>query len=452
VLDDDEPGNIGGTCRLSCGSHGPLMRVPDGAGMVCDPALPSAGLLLGDGAGDLLSSAVHAVDGVIHHWTATHVRYSPGRRLAVRYRVEGRWPRAATTVATYVALHQSGGLPDGAMRFSDGDAEIAVWAYPHDPFLPGLPSAATPSTVEALLAPLGGTGATTLHPRVYRPTSRAVIEAHSSSDASLYLKVVRPHRADGLADAHRRLAGRLPVPAVLGVDRSRGIVALEALPGRPFGEVLLEDGPAPDGTALAGLLDAIAHVDTGAAQIVERPAEAAARHAATIAATEPRAAADAAAVAMALADQPYTPDRTVHGDFYEAQLLVGAGELRGLLDVDGLRPGDAYDDASTLIAHLDVLRWAHPHAAWRVEQLRTSFLDALPELDPATLGPRTAGVLLGLALWPLRSQRPRWREEIRSLTALAARQLWRGAATGVAHGGGADEEPLIGTSRPCHGP
>lgn len=117
--------------------------------MVRDTALPAAGILLGDEAGDLLASAVQAVGGTIERWAATEVHYTPGRRLAVRYRVEGRWPPTGPKVATYVAVHQTGPLPYGGARFADGDMEIAVWAYPHDPFLPGLPSAATPSTVRS---------------------------------------------------------------------------------------------------------------------------------------------------------------------------------------------------------------------------------------------------------------------------------------------------------------
>lgn len=391
--------------------------------MIRDTTLPAAGLLLGDDAGDLLAAAVQEVGGTIERWSATHVRYTPGRRLTVRYRVDGRWPATGASVATYVALHQTGPLPDGAAHFGDGGTEIALWAYPHDPFLPGLPSAATPSTVQALLAPLGGAGTTTLHPRVYRPTSRAVIEARASSGASLYLKVVRPRRVERLAEAHRRLAGCLPVPAVIGVDRPRGIVALETLHGRPLGQLLVEGGPTPDGMTLVRLLAAIADVDIGAAPIGEAPAEAAARHAATIAAAEPRAAGEAAAVARAVAAAPYAPDRTVHGDFYEAQLLVADGELRGLLDVDGLRSGDGYDDPSGLLAHLEVLAWAHPQAAARVERLRAEFVGALSDLDPVLLERRTAGVLLGLALWPLRSQRPGWSNEVGDLTALAARRV-----------------------------
>jgi hypothetical protein len=46
-------------------------------------------------------------------------------------------------------------LPPGTFTLRAGDDEVAVWRFPHDPFLPGLPSAVHRPRVRELLDGLG---------------------------------------------------------------------------------------------------------------------------------------------------------------------------------------------------------------------------------------------------------------------------------------------------------
>src|SRR5690606_8732082 len=91
-------------------------------------------------------------------------------------------------------------MPDSAFVLERDGAQIAVWRFPNDPFLPGLPSAADPGRVRELLDQLQApAGEVFVHTRAYRPSRRAVvevrIEAPDVAGRILYLKVLAGRRA-----------------------------------------------------------------------------------------------------------------------------------------------------------------------------------------------------------------------------------------------------------------
>lgn len=404
--------------------------------MVNDPALPGAPVLLNrDAVAALLGPAVEAGGGSLENATPHHARYQRGRRLAVRYGVGVSWPDGRRTTETYAALIDAEGLPAG-IAVLDGGAgtRIGVWAYPYDPFLPGLPAAAAPASVRRLLIELGAQdGPVRISPRVYRPTSRAVL-AVTGAGGSCYLKVLHPDRAEALHALHEALSDRLPVPASYGYAGPQGIVVLEALRGEPLSAALTAGAPVPSPHDLLDLLDRVAEAPASVGQPTP-PEEALADHVATLARLLPSEASRATAIAEA-ATGDWVPDRTVHGDFYEAQVLVERGRVTGLLDVDRLRPGDAVDDLATLLAHLEVLAWARPATAARIRAYRDGVAEAAGARVPTDdLGRRVAGALLGLAGWPFRAQRPGWPAQTSGLLDLAERWLPAGAGprSQVAH-------------------
>lgn len=391
--------------------------------MLDDPALPAAPVLLDrEAATALLQPAVQAGGGRLLELTPHHARYQRGRRLAVRYGAKVTWAAGNTTTETYAALIDTEGFPpEVAVLHDDAGTAVGVWAYPHDPFLPGLPAAASPASVRALLAELGATdGPVRITPRVYRPTARAVLSILGTGGAC-YLKVLPPGRAAPLHTLHDTLHRLLPVPASYGFSASQGIVVLEALRGEPLSASLTRHVRLPSPEELLGLLDRVADAPSSAdaPSTPSTPSERFADYAATLGRVLPSEAMRAAAIADA-ADDGWSPDRTVHGDFYEAQVLVDDGRVTGLLDVDSLRRGDNADDLATLLAHLEVLAWVRPASAVRIR----TYLDAVAEVATGRVAPdrlarRVAGTLLGLAAWPFRAQRANWPDETADLLGVA---------------------------------
>lgn len=106
-----------------------------------------------------------------------------------------------------------------------------------------------------------------------------------------------------------------------------------------------------------------------------------------------------------------------HGDFYEAQLLLGGhgtGTLvTGVLDVDTAGPGLRADDLSCLLAHASLLATVEPGHARATAAVRSGWLREMETgrraVDSRDLRLRVAGVLLSLATGPYRVQQKAWR-------------------------------------------
>src|SRR5690606_22181795 len=132
----------------------------------------------------------------------------------------------------------AGRVPDGALIVEGDQGIIGVWRVPHDPALPGMAAAVDKHQVGQLLVDLGShPGPVTTRLRAYRPRRRAVVQV-SGAEHSVFLQVVRPDRVDALHRIHRSLSRSLPIPESLGVDDSKGLVALQALPGETLRRVL----------------------------------------------------------------------------------------------------------------------------------------------------------------------------------------------------------------------
>ncbi|MDT9595258.1 phosphotransferase [Nocardioides zeae] len=224
----------------------------------------------------------------------------------------------------------------------------------------------------------------------HRPERRAVVRVRRSAGPDLYVKVVRPGRAEPAARTLRHLtAAGLPVPAVLGTDDDQGVLALGALPGRTLHALL--------GGDQAGLPDLADLRAVGA--LVRRlhgvppPPEAGTHTAADELAVLDRARSLAVAfgvggspegetgragVAEALASVP-APATAVplHRDLHDKQLLRDpATGAWSVLDLDLLALGDPAVDLANLAVHLEL------RAAQGL-------------LDPALVGPWTSAVLDG---------------------------------------------------------
>lgn len=375
--------------------------------MTPDPHLPGAELLLDDDAALALAPAVEGAGGRLLEAAVSQVRYDPGRRLVVRYRADVVWADGTRRTETLGALADAAGLPDGlAVVERDDGARLGVWRYPYDPFLPGLPQAAYPGGALRILRRLGvDAREVEVSPLVYRPGSRAVLRVRTDR-ALLYVKVVRPATVDRLRRLHEAFLPAVRVPQVVGWSSPLGLVAFEPLLGTPLTQPLTTGGAAPPAAAVASLLDRVRAVQLDPRDRPPRRGRVA-DQARLLATALPEEAGRLEALAGRAADLGTPAERTVHGDFYEAQLLVDGTAIVGVVDVDDARVGSRYDDPATLLGHLVGLAHVRPGAAERLTAYRRE-LDTALGLDGAALRAAVLGVLLGLATTPFRRQEPAW--------------------------------------------
>ena len=392
---------------LSRSPHPALIRTADAA------AVDDLALLTGPDAGDLLAAAVATTGAELVSWRTRQVDHRPGRSTTASYaaRVRDAAGERDLVLGAATGPAGAGARPPGLLVLSDGTREVQVWTFAQDPGLPSLARAADPGAVRALLASLGeDPGPVRLRTRAYRPRRRAVLEA-TSPGAHVFLKVLRPGRAEPLHARHRLLAGAgLPVPPSLGWTGD-GLLVLGALSGTALRSRLREGGsPAPSGEALLALLD---RLPPEVCALPRRApwTEGAAHYAAVVGAALPaeaRRAAQLAARVRELAGDGPDEDAT-HGDLYEAQLLLRGSRVSGLLDVDTAGPGRRADDLACLLAHVSVLAQMEPAHAVTSRALGARWLTAFERrVDPVELRARVAGVVLSLATGPHRVQEPGW--------------------------------------------
>jgi hypothetical protein len=393
---------------------------------VAPTAAPPAGrdleLLTGADAGAALAIGVAAAGGSLLGWRPRLVQECRGGAVAA-YAVKVRWPDGRVRDETFAAT--TADAPDGALALDGGDAQIALWRFPHDPDLPGLAAATDARAVARLLGDLGlGTGHVRLAVRAYRPRRRAVIEA-SGPAGRVFVKVVRPDRVRQIHEHHRRLvAAGVPVPHSLGFTHD-GLLVLQALPGRTMRDALRSDAPRlPDGAAIIAMLDRLPR-DAAVSGRRRSWLDRVEHYAAAVGSVLPERAEQVHSIATAISAEAGTgPTVAVHGDFYESQLLMTGRSISGLLDIDTLRLGDRLDDLGCLLGHLSVLGHLEPNHAAVIKRAGATYLSAFERtVDPADLRYRVAAVVISLATGPHRVQQPRWPATTRRMVDLAGEWL-----------------------------
>lgn len=319
-----------------------------------------------------------------------------------------------TLEALLVAHVDTRTLPDDALVLESAGDLVAVWRFPHDPWLPGLPSALDPGRVREVLDALGApAGHVSLHTRAYRPTRRAVVEVTIHTDDRtgriLYFKVLAGDRATELAAVHSALSRTVPVPGVVGLAAHQGILALEAVPGRTLRAALVDEEPVPEPGELVELSQRFAASGLRSRRDPRRFADPL-RHVGGLAALVPHLEDEIVRIAGVAADVT-GEEVPVHGDLHDGQLLVTDGRVSGLLDVDGAGAGLQAHDAGSLVAHVEAIGLVWPGAAERARTQAEAIADAWrPVVGATPLARATASAWIGLATGPYRAQDPDWRD------------------------------------------
>jgi hypothetical protein len=362
---------------------------------------------------EVVLDAAAATIGARRVWSEAHrLHHRPGRSIT---RVE----RAALTPTTtrngragtpgsdalrdaiLVAHAHHAPVPEPVERIEVAGARLAVWAYPNDPYLPGLRLATDHAWVAAHLRDAGlRVDGLTLIRRAYRPARGAVVEARmgsaSTSRAIAFLKVLRPDRLHEVVRVHTMLAGSLPVPRVL--THTDDVAILTVMPGTPLRRTLRRKRPLPHPDDLVALSVRLAASGTDMGRDPRRRTEPT-THAARLRDRVPDLAAALDAIVAAAADDVGAPLVTVHGDLHGGQILTADGKVSALLDLDGVGRGNLVDDAANLIAHLAAQGDHRPAAADHAARYAAGVLAAYRTvIAPETLPPAVASAWLSLAV------------------------------------------------------
>jgi len=392
-----------------------------------DPVLGVVPAMLGDPLPPALLAAAGAADGEMTQARVTGVTWWPGRSIIVRYQVE---MSGGPLEGSHTFVAAAGRSPEGALIVEGDDHRVGVWRVPHDPALPGLASALDDNLVGRMLVDLGAAETpVTTRLRAYRPAHRAVVEARGE-EHSVFLKVVPPDRVERLHRIHRSLAGTISIPTSLGVDHDLGIVALQSLGGETLRQALESPNmPLPPPGEVLAMTDL---PDPASAHIVTSPLERLGPTATLIESITPELGSRLIRVTDRIGQEDRPADHPVHGDYYEAQLMILDGRVTGLLDVDTYGWGRPADDAATMLGHLSV--WAvlsaHPDRVRRFGNQLLRMWDQV--VDPVDLRLRAAAVVAALATGPFRVQTEAWPEETADRLVIAER--WVDSASEVEGG------------------
>lgn len=388
-------------------------------------------LLTSAAVGDLLEAAVRHAGGRLESWVLDHVDTNPRHSTTATYSAVVEWPYGRRDELLGVSARAQGlvATDERAEIFADGDREVAVWLYPHDPDLPGLARAAYPESMAAVLTSSGAVSAPVtgadleLEMVGYRPRRRAVLRvAVTSPPGEFFVKVLREPLFPDVVLRHRILldAG-VPAPEVAATTPDH-LLILRRLPGRPLAQAIFDETPPCSAEQLVQLLDAM---PPAVGRLERRPpwSDAVAHYGQMVSRALPGAEATlarlVAEVSSGLAGIP-PGDEPTHGDFHEGQVHVAGGGVCGVLDVDTIGPGRRADDLACLIAHLSTIQRMNPAQEARVHRL---LLDWVPvfdtRVDPVELRLRAAAVIISLATGPFRGQEPDWQAETLRMVASA---------------------------------
>jgi hypothetical protein len=212
---------------------------------------------------------------------------------------------------------------------------------------------------------------------------------------------------------------------LIGTSPDQGLIAMAALPGQTLRTLLVNGSPLPDPTELVELSRRLAHIDDVSAGADPRRYADITRHVRHLSQLLP----DQGPVLARIATEVATlagPSGTVHGDLHDGQLLFRDGaSLTGVLDVDGVGPGDLASDAGRLVAHVEAADLVADLAA-PAKEYPQRLCEAYRDLvDPRETAKAAAAAWVGLATGPYRAHRPDWPEATRVRVARAASWLER---------------------------
>ncbi|OYN92213.1 aminoglycoside phosphotransferase family protein [Parenemella sanctibonifatiensis] len=380
-------------------------------------------LLTGEGVGELLRAAVEHAGGTLVTWSLDHVDANPQHSTTATYSavVDWKFGRRDELLGVSARAQGRGRNDDRAEIFADGDREVAVWLYPKDPDLPGLPRA---TYVEDMTATLNRHRVmpgpvvpedVELEMIGYRPRRRAVLRVSVPKyRTTVFVKVLRRRQFHEVVQRHELLlAAGIPAPT-LAATTSDYLLIMRELPGRVLARSIFDPTPPCTAEQLIGVLDAMPPAVAG---LERRPpwTDAVAHYAEMVIQAMPQLERQLHWMVDQISDglRLIPPgNEPTHGDFHEGQVFTAGGRIVGLLDVDTVGPGRRADDLACLIAHLSTVQRMNAEQASRVQHLLRTWVPVFDErVDPTELRLRAAAVVISLSTGPFRGQEPDWQNQ-----------------------------------------
>lgn len=402
----------------------------DAAVVARDRAIPGLGLVL-DADAFAAALAERLPEAGIRGARARYLRYKPGTACVVAYTLDtdrggvevharahaqGEREKAAKVTRAGAAPSRLG---PGTLVLEDD--LVALWAFPNDSDLGVLPQLAARrprrALLERILGPDTPFGDADLRPLRYKPQRRFTARLDTPTGARAIVKAYdrgfeRARRCAAIAAGASNLA---PVAAPLGWSRSKRVIVLDWLPGRPLDEILRADDALAEELS-AGAGEALGRLHAGMPRDAalgrfdepRRVAEAAEALAAVLPELGQRGRALARRLVAAAEGRPAL---AIHGDFSADQVIVDSGRA-ALVDLDECAIGDPATDLGSFVARLELEAIAGRLGPRAV----TAAAIGLTEGYAATSGGRPredvnasiARGLLRLATEPFRFREPSW--------------------------------------------
>ena len=235
-------------------------------GAVADP--DGSVLLASPEVADLLHAAVDHGGGTLVSWRLDHIDAQPGHATTATYAAVVDWPfgRREELLGASARVGDRTRTDERAVIFADGAREVAVWLYPNDPDLPGLPRTASTPAVAALLNEHAvvpyrvSAEQIDLETIGYRPRRRAVLRVVVHGPPGrlvLYVKVMRQAVFAATVRRHELLLGAgVPAPQIAAATPDF-LLILRELPGRPLATAIFDPVIPCRAEDLVTLLDAM---------------------------------------------------------------------------------------------------------------------------------------------------------------------------------------------------
>ena len=351
---------------------------------------------------------------------AIQLTYTPGARACVSYSAD--WERGQWVQEERFAVEVT---PTGPVR---------LFRYPDDPYLPGLPAAASPVEADRLLARHASVSMERPFVEVmrYRPATRAVLRYTSRrrgrrlDERSIFVRVMPPARVKHMLAASKLAAqSGFDLPRLLGSWPEGGVVWLNGVEGETL-RTRIQAGTPPDPNSILDGLEQLwslpvepAHGRTldvhGGFRMTKRLLSQ------VLPGQEARRLLQQVTELIEPFAKTWRPSAIAHNDFHDDQLIVTPEGGLALIDFEEVGLGDPLLDVANLLAHL---RWMarFGNASEACEAYHRRLQDAAVDRfdwDREALNLREAFVLFRLSSGPFRQLKTNWKSRVESALALA---------------------------------
>ncbi len=367
-----------------------------------------------------------------HSGEVSYIRYKPGRRCLVLFRIVADGCARQFVVTAHNDAHWLKETARAARPSADRDAlhlvpeqHVTMTKFPNDPSIRILPRLHEPDAASALITRLFPNDPPLWHaeilPLAYKPDRRFVGMGRVGGTARFALKAYASPSYPATTHTAKPFASRglLRIPNRIARSRRHRLVAYEWLDGRLLSNAMRHPDFRADEFVPVGIALAQLHRQHSCGLAISDPT----RDAASIDAV----ADDVAFLLPDLRARLHEVSRRtsrhlrestaspcpIHGDFYAKQVLLCDRQI-GIVDFDQSTLGDAGRDLGNFCAKLEIAALRGEISTEAVECFRESFLKGYRQhlrIDERSLPFQTTAGLIRCLPYPFRQGLPNWPEQ-----------------------------------------